>query len=131
MKLTMILLPSISSRANVYQVVSFLILDCMYFCKTGKSLENWFPKMKFVLKNLSFLNPSNRKHSKCDIEAVVHKFCKVEVETTKLQYSSYRNDDSLDFVFLNYDKHADVFFHQLSQMPEYSQFGYWLRPYYA
>ena len=116
----------ISSGQLSHSRLHVVLQNCFDFTLAiGKSLENRFPEMKFVLKNLSFLNPSNRKHSKCDIEAVVHKFCseKVEVQTTKLQYSSYRNDDSLDFVFLNCDKHADVFFHQLSQMPEYSQFG--------
>ena len=116
----------ISSGQLSHSRLHVVLQNCFDFTLAiGKSLENRFPEMKFVLKNLSFLNPSNRKHSKCDIEVVVHKFCseKVEVQTTKLQYSSYRNDDSLDFVFLNCDKHADVFFHQLSQMPEYSQFG--------
>ena len=80
---------------------------------------------RFVLQNLSFLNPENRKHSKCNIEAVIIRFCKerVEITTAKLQYSAYRNDDSLDFLFLNSSKRADIFFLQLSKMPECIQFG--------
>lgn len=114
---------SISSGQLSHSRLHVVLQNCFDFTvAVGNSLENRFPEMQFVLKNLSFLNPANRKHSRCDIEAVIHKFCKdiVEVETT---YSSYRNDDSLDFVFLNCNKRADVFFHQLSQMPDYSQFG--------
>ena len=38
-------------------------------------------------------------------------------------YSVYRNDDSLDFLFLNCDKQPDTFFCKLLQMSEYDQFG--------
>ena len=40
-----------------------------------------------------------------------------------MQYSAYRNDDSLEYLYLNSGKSADVFFHKLSKMPEYDQFG--------
>ena len=66
-------------------------------------------QMRFVLQNLSFLNPENRKHSKCNIEAIINRFCK-EITTAKLQYSAYRNDDSLEFLFLNSRQRADIFF---------------------
>ena len=32
----------------------------------GRSLESRFPEMNFVVRNLSFLCPTNRKHSRCD-----------------------------------------------------------------
>ena len=47
----------------------------------------------------------------------------LEVTTAKMQYSAYRNDGSLDYQFLNSNKRPDMFFHQLSKVPEYSQFG--------
>ena len=47
----------------------------------------------------------------------------LEVTTAKMQYSAYRNDCSLDYQFLNSNKRPDMFFHQLSKVPEYSQFG--------
>ena len=46
-----------------------------------------------------------------------------EVTTAKMQYSAHRNDGSLDYQFLNSNKRPDMFFHQLSKVPEYSQFG--------
>ena len=46
----------------------------------------------------------------------------LEVTTAKMQYSAYRNDGS-DYQFLNSNKCPDMFFHQLSKAPEYSQFG--------
>ena len=57
----------------------------------GKSLESRFPEMNFVLRNLNFLCPQNRKHSRCDIEAVVTKYCKdtANVTTAKMQYNVY------------------------------------------
>ena len=81
--------------------------------------------MDFVLRNLSFLCPQNRKDSRCDIEAVITKYCKdmVNVTPAKMQYNGYRNDESLDFLFLNYDKLPDIFFCKLAQMSEYDQFG--------
>ena len=71
------------------------------------------------------MNPENRRHSKCDIEAVIQRFCKERIQslTAKMQYSAYRNDDSLEYLYLNSGKSADVFFHKLSKMPEYDQFG--------
>ena len=64
--------------------------------------------MEFVVHNMSFLCPENRKHSRCDIEAVVTKYCEgmVNVSIAKLQYSVYRNDDLL---FLNCDKQLDMY----------------------
>ena len=41
----------------------------------GHSLEARFPEMDFVVQNLNFLCPENRKHSRCDVKAVVNKFC--------------------------------------------------------
>ena len=46
----------------------------------------------------------------------------LEVTTAKMQYPAYRNDCSLDYQFLNSNKRPDIFFHQLSKVPEYSQF---------
>ena len=92
----------------------------------GKSLEARFPEMEFVLQNLSFLCPENRKHcSRCDIEAVVMRYCKdmVNASTASMQFSVYRNDDSLDFLILNCDKRPDTFFCKIAQMSEYDQFG--------
>ena len=40
-----------------------------------------------------------------------------------MQYSAYRNDDSLEHLYLNSGKSADVLFHKLSKMPENDQFG--------
>ena len=47
----------------------------------------------------------------------------LEVTTAKMQYSAYRNDGCLEYQFLNSNKHPDMFFHQLSKVPEYCQFG--------
>ena len=81
--------------------------------------------MDFILCNLSFLCPQNRKHSRCDIETVLTKYYKdtVNVTTAKRQYNVYRNNESLDFLFLNCDKLPDAFFCKHAQMSEYDQFG--------
>ena len=94
----------------------------------GKSLEVRFPEMEFVVHNMSFLCPENRKHSRCDIcRSSCEKYCdgimNVSRSTAKLQYNVYRNDDSLDFLFLNCDKQPDTFFCKLLQMSEHDQFG--------
>ena len=54
----------------------------------------------------------NRKHSRCDIEAVVKKYCNgtVNISEAKLQYSVYRNDESLNFLLLNCENQPDAFF---------------------
>ena len=46
-----------------------------------------------------------------------------EVTTAKMQYSAHGNDCSLDYQFLSSNKRPDMFFYQLSKVPEYSQFG--------
>ena len=91
----------------------------------GHSLEDRFPEMDFVVQNLSFLSPENRKHCRCDIEAVVNKFCPGMVDSVfaKMQYTVYRNDDSLDFLYLNCERKPDLFFCRISKMTEYDQFG--------
>lgn len=91
----------------------------------GHSLEARFPEMDFVVNNLSFLCPENRKHCRCDVEAVVTRYCQGAVDATvaKMQYSVYRNDDSLDFLYLNCDKKPDSFFCNIAKMSEYDQFG--------
>ena len=91
----------------------------------GQSLETRFPEMEFVVQNLSFLCPENRKHCRCNIEAVVSKYCQGMVDATvaKMQYSVYRNDDSLKFLYLNCGKKPDAFFCKIAAMPEYNQFG--------
>ena len=59
-----------------------------------------------------------------DCKRMWHKQWELEyLEVTKMQYSAYRNDGSLDYQFLNSNKLPDMFFHQLSKVPEYSQFG--------
>ena len=67
----------------------------------GKSLDSRFPELDFVVQNVSFLNPANREYSKCDIEAVVRKYCRNSLNgpLTKRQYSVYRNDESMDYLF--------------------------------
>ena len=91
----------------------------------GQSLETRFPEMEFVVQNLSFLCPENRKHCRCNIEAVVSKYCQGMVDATvaKMQYSVYRNDDSLKFLYLNCGKKPDAFFCKIAAMLEYNQFG--------
>ena len=42
----------------------------------------------------------------------------LDVTTAKMQYSAYRNDGSLNYLFLNSNKHPEMFFHQLSKAPE-------------
>ena len=60
----------------------------------------------------------SRKSSDC--KRMWHKEWELEyLEVT----AAYRNDGSLDYQFLNSNKHPDMFFHQLSKAPEYSQFG--------
>ena len=91
----------------------------------GYSLEARFPEMDFVVQNLSFLCPENRKHCRCNIEAVVNKYCPgmVDSAVAMTQYSVYRNDDSLDFLYLNCERKPDTFFCTIAKMSEYSQFG--------
>jgi hypothetical protein len=57
----------------------------------GHSLEARFPERDFVVQKFSFLCPENRKHCRCDIEAVVNKFCPGMVDSVvaKMQYSVY------------------------------------------
>ena len=72
------------SHAQLHEVMH----NIFSFTSTiGKSLEVRFPEMEFVVHNMSFLCPENRKHSRCDIEAVVTKYCEgmVNVSTAKLQ----------------------------------------------
>ena len=47
-----------------------------------QSLESRFPDLQFVLQNLIFLNPENRRHSKCNIEAVIQRFCKERIQSS-------------------------------------------------
>ena len=91
----------------------------------GKSLESRFPDVQFVRQNPSFLNPENRRHFKSNIVAVIQRFYKerIQFSTAKMQYFAYRNDDSLEYLYLNSGKSANVFFQKLSKMPEYDQFG--------
>ena len=101
------------SSAQLHQVMK----NVFYFTVAiGRSLETRFPEMNFVAHKLSFPCPTNRKHSRCDIEAVIKKYCKdsVNVTTAKMQYSVYRNDESLTHLFINCE---------IAQMPEYDQFG--------
>ena len=72
-----------------------------------------------------------KRHKKCalgksrksgDCKRMWHKEWELEyleVTTAKMQYSAYRNDG---YQF-NSNKRPDMFFHQLSKVPEYSQFG--------
>ena len=46
-------------------------------------MESRFSEMSLVLKNLSFLNPENRKFSHSDICAVVNKYSNGRVDATK------------------------------------------------
>ena len=94
-----------------------------FTCTIGRSLETRYPEMEFVVQNLSFLCPENRKHCRCDIEAVVMRYWQGMVNA-KMQYSVYRNDDSLDFLYLNSDKKPDAFFCKVAKMSEYNQFGF-------
>ena len=89
----------------------------------GRSLDSRFPELDFVVQNVSFLNPANRKY--CDIEAVVRKYCRNSLNgpVVKGQYSVYRNDESMDYLFLQCEKQPDTFFSRLTQMAEYDQFG--------
>ena len=87
---------SISSGQLSYAELHEVMRNIFSFTSTiGKSLESRFPEMNFVLRNLSFLCSQNRKHCRCDIEAVVTKYCKdtVNVTTAKMQYNVYRNDE--------------------------------------
>ena len=92
---------------------------------TGKALESRFPELTFVLSNLSFLNPENRKFSNSDIGAVAAKYGNgnVDVVEAKLQYAFYRNDDTLDFWAMKCDNKPDKYFCAIAKLPEYGQFG--------
>ena len=105
-----------STQSNLYHFLQSSLHDVMknvfsFTCTIGRSLETRFPEMEFVVRNLGFLCPENRKHCRCDIEAVVMRYCQGMVNATiaKMQYSVYRNDDSLDFLYLNCDKKPDAF----------------------
>ena len=77
------------STAQLHAVLSTMY---QFVVTTGKALESRFPELPFVLSNLSFLNPQNRKFSNSDITAVVSKFSngRVNVTTVKSQYALYR-----------------------------------------
>ena len=109
------------SNAQLHQVMENVF---NFTVAIGRSLESRFPEMNFVVRNLSFLCPTNRKHSRCDIEAVIKKYCKdsVNITTAKMQYSVYRNDESLTHLFINCEQQPDTFC-KIAQMPEYDQFG--------
>ena len=81
--------------------------------------------MNFVVRNLSFLCPTNRKHSRCDIQAVIKKYCRdsVNATTAKMQYSAYRNDEPLTHLFINCEQQPDTFICKIAQMFQYEQFG--------
>ena len=92
---------------------------------TGQALKSCFPEMSFVLQNLIFLNPDNRKFARCDIGAVIAKYSKGRIDSTaaKLQYSIYRNYDTLDFMLLRCENKHDRFFCKLAKITEYDQLG--------
>ena len=78
---------SISSGQLSYAQVHEVMKNVFNFSVAiGMSLESRFPELEFVVRNLSFLCPVNRKHSRCDIEAVVKKYCNgtVNVSEAKL-----------------------------------------------
>ena len=111
------------SHAEVHEVMKNVF---NFTAAIGTFLQMRFPEMDFVLQNLSFLCPTNRKHcSSSNIEAVITKYCNgmVNASVAKQQFSVYRNDDSLDFLLLNCDQQTDKFFATLAQMSEYDQFG--------
>ena len=73
-----------------------------------------------------FTGALGRSRKSGDCKRMWHKEWELEyreVTTAKMEYSAYRNDCSLDYQFLNSNKRPDMFFHQLSKVPEYSQFG--------
>lgn len=92
---------------------------------TGKALESRFPELPFVISNLSFLNPENRKFSNSDISAVAAKYSsgRIDVVKVKSQYAFYRNDDTLDFLAMRCDNKPDRYLYLLAQLPECDQFG--------
>ena len=104
-------------HAVLYNMFDFVVT-------TGRALESRFPEMPFVLSNLSFLNPENRKFSRSDISAVVTKYSNGRVDATKAksQYAMYRNDDLLDFLAMRCENQADRYFCTLAKVPEY-EFG--------
>ena len=68
---------SVSSGQISYARLHTVMKNCFEFKHAiGKSLESRIPDLQFVLQNPSFLNPENRRHSKCNIEAVIQRFCK-------------------------------------------------------
>ena len=73
-----------------------------------------------------FMGALGRSRKSGDCKRMWHKEWELEyreVTTAKMQYSAFRNDCSLDYQFLNSNKRPDMFFHQLSKVPEYRQFG--------
>ncbi len=91
----------------------------------SRSLDSRFPELDSGVQNVRFFNPANRKVSKCDIEAVVRKYCRNSLNgpVAKRQFSIYRNDESMDYLFLQCEKQPDTFFSRLTQIVEYGQFG--------
>ena len=56
---------SVSSGQLSSARLHVVMKNCFDFTMAiGKSLDYRFPEMQFVLQNLSFLNPENRRHSK-------------------------------------------------------------------
>ena len=98
------ILNGLLSHAELHEVMK----NVLNFTATiGSPLQKWFPEMDFVLQNLSCLCPTNRKHcSSSNIEALITEYFNgmVNPSVAKQQLRVYRNDDSLDFLFLNCDQ---------------------------
>ena len=124
----------ISSGQLSHSRLHVVLQNCFDFTLAiGKSLENRFPEMKFVLKNLSFLNPSNRKHSKCNIEAVVHKFAAKKSKFKPPNCNTHHIEMMTLWIlcFSTVTNMQMCFFINCPKCQSTLSFDYWPRPYCA
>ena len=91
-----------------------------YSTGCGEGTSSGFPSTPSKSEKC-FTGALGRSRKSGDCKRMWHK--EWELEYLEMQYSAYRNDCSLDYQFLNSNKRPDMFFHQLSKVPEYSQFG--------
>ena len=96
-----------------------------YLLVLGKTIEERFPELDFMTKQLCFTDPPQRKLHLCDTGLVVDKFsndqsfCKTTVHK---QYRTYCHDTTLDFLYeVTCNSNPVAFFVKLYNEEEYNE----------
>ena len=98
-----------------------------YLVMLGKTIEQRFPELDFMTKQLCFTDPPQRKLHQCDTSIVIDKFsndqgvefCKTIVHK---QYRTYCHDTTLDFLYnVTCSSNPVAFFVKLYNEEEYSE----------